>query len=383
MTPGPLSAPLLDPSGGRNRVAIVSGSFGAGHDAAARELADRLRRLGCRVDRYDVVDLLPARMGRLLKSAYYGQLRTVPATWGTTLTLTEPGRPLHRAALAVLGRGGAPVTRAVAGADLVIATHPFAGLALGRARSRGILAAPVVTYLTDASVHAMWVHPGVDLHLAIHDIAAGQARRWGGRTVTVAPLVPARDPRRTPCRDPLSGLGLIGPRALVTGGSLGIGELERAARDVAASGVMMPVVACGENGALARHLDRAGITALGWRDDLRDVIDSCHCVVQNAGGFTSLEALASGTPVLTYLPIPGHGVTNAESLEEAGLAAWPRTSDELRTALARALHGARRPLVTDAPSVVDVLTASSWEALAGPAPVPVVAPRPMRHESVA
>lgn len=365
-------------------MAIVSGSYGAGHDAVAREVEERLRLLGCPITQYDVAELLPGRSGRLLKRAYYAQLRTVPATWGATLSLSEPGRPLHRAAIGAFGLGAPRVSRAVAGADLVIATHPFAALTLGRARDAGLLSAPVVTYLTDASVHSMWVHRGVDLHLAIHEVAARQARHWGGRTVTISPVVPTQPPTRpSTSGDPLAGIGVIGPRALVTGGSLGIGDLARTARDIAGTGVMSPVVACGTNAGLARRLQRAGIAALSWRHDMPEVIDACQCVVQNAGGFTCLEALSSGTPVLTYLPIPGHGITNAAGLEQAGLVPWPRTPEDLRSALELALLVGGTPLVSEAPSVVDVLTRPDWRALAEPISDTAVQPESTSHESVA
>ena len=57
-------------------------------------------------------------------------------------------------------------------------------------RELGALAAPVVTYLTDASVHPLWVHPAVDLHLGLHDVAVAAARALGGRATEIAPLVP-------------------------------------------------------------------------------------------------------------------------------------------------------------------------------------------------
>ena len=353
-------------------MAIVSGSYGAGHDAAAAEIGRDLVRAGARVTTYDVAALLPWGLGRLLKRAYYTQLRRAPSTWGTTLTHLESGRPLHRAVVRVLGLAGSRVSAAVAGCDLVIATHPFASQVLGSARSTGKLAAPVVTYLTDASVHSLWVHPGVDVHLAIHDLAAEQARALGGRTVTVQPVVRVAEPG---VDDPLAAYEICGPRALVTGGSLGIGELERTVRDILDTGVMTPVVACGSNHALVQRL--AGVpkvVALGWRDDLPEVIAACDCVVQNAGGFTCLEALAVGTPVVTYRPIPGHGVTNADNLERAGLAAWPRSEGDLRRALVEVLHIERRDRIPhDAPTVL--------EAMCGP--VAASPPLSLRSASIA
>ncbi|HEX4688546.1 MAG TPA: glycosyltransferase [Nocardioides sp.] len=352
---GDTSSPALLPDPAGRRVAIVSGSYGAGHDAVAAEMARRLSRAGALVTTYDVARLLPLGLGRVLKRVYYAQIRRAPATWGTTLAHVEPGQPLHRLAVGALGAGSDRVVAAVAGSDLVIATHPFASQALGVARRRGTLSVPALTYLTDASVHPLWVHPSVDLHLAMHDVAAEQARRWGGRTVTIQPIVRAGRPDGL---DPLAAYELMGARALVTGGSLGIGELEEAARDVLATGVMTPVVACGSNTSLRRRLELVpGVLALGWRDDLPDVIASCDCVVQNAGGFTSLEALAVGTPVVTYRPIPGHGVTNAAGLEQANLAVWPRDPAALGDALRQVLVGGRHDrLPHDAPTLVGLLT---------------------------
>ena len=355
---------LPDPKG--TKVAIVSGSYGAGHDAAAREIGAVLTARGAEVETFDVAGLLPAGLGGFLKHAYYTQLRCAPSTWGTTLSCVKPGKLVHRAAVGMFGLGDERIVRAVAGSDLVIATHPFAGQALGCARKRGILSVPAVTYLTDASVHSLWVNPHVDLHLAIHDVAAVQARALGGRTVTVQPVVGHPAPAG-PFLDPLAAYEIFGPRALVTGGSLGIGELEAAARDLLATGLVTPIVACGSNDALRDRLARVpGVVALGWRDDLPAVIAASDCLVQNAGGFTSLEALSAGTPVLTYRPIPGHGVSNAENLERAGLAPWPRTPEALADALGSVLAAGRRDRIPhDAPTLVEAL-AGAWPAHRSP-----------------
>lgn len=356
MTPPP--RPLLHRDLLAAKVSIVTGSYGAGHDAAARELARHLDDAGCAVSIQDVAELLPLRSGPLLRRSYYTQLRVRPGSWDTVLRRLEPGRVLHRAATAGLRSGARSVARAVAGSDLVVTTHPFGAQALGHARRRGWLDVPAVTYLTDASVHALWVHPDVDLHLAIHDVAAEQARGYGGTTATVRPLVPPSGMPQPDGVDPLAGLEIIGPRALVVGGSLGIGELEESARDIVATGVMTPVVVCGTNDALrARLATVAGVVALGWRDDVPALLAASDCVVQNAGGFTSLEALRSGTPVVTYRPIPGHGRANADSLDRAGLVPWARDVDALRQALLVASEQPRVDRIPhDAPTVLDTLT---------------------------
>ncbi|MFT4083704.1 MAG: galactosyldiacylglycerol synthase [Nocardioides sp.] len=370
MTSRPLVRPaptalLAEPCG--SRVTVVTGTYGDGHNAAGREIARVLGDAGADVTVVDVVDLMPWGLGRLLRSAYYAQLRWLPDSWTTTLEHLEPGRRLHTWSTRALRSAARPVAHAAAGSDLVISTHPFASQALGHARRSGLVRVPAVTYLTDTSVHAMWVHPDIDLHLAIHDLAARQAVGHGGRATTIRPLVPvavrAEAGRRA---DPLAGLEIVGPAALVTGGSLGIGELEQAARDIAATGVATPVVLCGTNGSLRSRLAGVpGVVALGWRDDVADLLASVSCVVQNAGGFTSLEALASGAPVISYRPIPGHGLANCAHLEQAGLVPWARTPSELRGLLVQALDRPRVDrLPAGAPSVLEVLTGSRERVVA-------------------
>ena len=342
------------------RVAVVTGSYGAGHDSAARELAGRLRGVGCYVVIHDIVGLLPWRLGPLLRAAYYAQLRRHPRSWGATLELLEPGRHLHRLVTRLLGVTAAPVVAAVSDCDLVITTHPFGVQALGHARATGRLDSPVVTYFTDASVHSLWIHPGIDLNLAIHQAAADDAGRWGAAATVVRPLVPSPPPGTGDDRavGPLASEGVVGPSALVTGGSLGMGDLEATCRDILATGIMTPVALCGTDERLLGRLRLIpGVVALGWRDDLPSLMASSACIVQNAGGFSSLEALASGTPVITYRPIPGHGEANSVNLEKAGLVPWARTTSELAVMLEFAMTAPRVDrLPSGAPDLVTVLT---------------------------
>lgn len=356
-------------------VDIISGSFGAGHDAAARELAGKFKSHGYTTRVWDIVDLFPARIGKLLRAAYLRQLRSLPGSWELLLEQLQPGSLLHRAA----GRGldlpaDGVLKIAEARPDVIVSTHPFASQALGRLRADGRLDIPVVTYLTDMSVHPLWVHPSVDLHLALHEIPAADARRWNGRTTVIQPLVPSayetrtHDPRPTGERRRSLGLPPEEPLALVTGGSLGIGQLTRAAADITATGLARPVVLCGQNHSLYRRLGAMpSVVRLGWRDDLPDVLRAVDCVVQNSGGFTSLETLAAGTPALSYRCLPGHGRTNAAALDQAGLIPWVRHKSQLRGGLALALATGRVAGRTHAASVPDVIDVVFPERVSVPA----------------
>jgi UDP-N-acetylglucosamine:LPS N-acetylglucosamine transferase len=315
---------------------IISASVGSGHDGAAAELDRRLSALGATVARHDFIDLMPRRTGVLLRSIYRRQLEIAPRSWGWLLAagrhqvLATPTR--------IVDAGMLKVTES--GADVVVSTYPLASQVLGRLRRTGQLNAPTVTYLTDMSVHPQWVAAGVDTHLAIHDEPAAQARALGAADVRV--VTPVVDPAFTRPGVPSSrerwGLPEDVALALIVAGAWGVGEIEQTARDVAATGLAVPVVACGQNERLRRRL--AGMShavALGWIDDMPALLRACQVVVQNAGGLSSLEALHAGVPIVTYRSLPGHGRSNAEALERAGWVPWLRTPQELAGGLLAAL----------------------------------------------
>jgi len=339
------------------RVAVVSASVGAGHDGAADELARRLTGRGCAVDRHDFLGLLPGRVGPALRRTYELQLKSAPETWGLVCSALE--RHGTTAAAAAMSRLAARrLSRALATCPAaVVATYPLAAQALGRLRRRGLLEVPVITYLTDLSVHPLWVADGVDAHIALHPVAAAQAMRLGAAAVHLA--APAVGPDFYPPATALDrragrlSFGLpAGPLALIVAGSWGVGEVARTARDVRATGLALPVVLCGRNEVLRAQIaaEGAGI-ALGWVDDMAGLMRACDIVVQNAGGLSSLEARATGLPVISYRCLPGHGTTNAHALAAAGWAPWVRHPADLPAALQTALHTALAPRPQAAPHV--------------------------------
>ena len=233
---------------------------------------------------------------------------------------------------------------------------------------------PVITYLTDMSVHRLWVADGVDAHLALHEVAAEQARGLGAQGVQVSgpavspafrPVISAAEQRQARAR---FGLPARAPLALLVAGSWGVGDIEETVRDVARCDVVTPVVACGRNDELRDRLSgTGGVVPLGWVDDMPSLLRGCDVVVQNAGGLSSLEALASGVPVLSYRCLPGHGEANARALDRAGWAAWIRDPDELSTALKLALLD-ERPARTAShrrdPAATIAAIARSWQRAA-------------------
>ena len=360
----------------RGRVVIISGSFGAGHDAAAKAIAARLNEAGYATEITDIVKLMSKPLGRSLRTAYLQQVQLAPSVYRYLLRYGNRSEGINKVIIKTMRHTGDALAD-IADHDpaAIVSTHPFASQALGELRAQGDIRVPVATYLTDMSVHRAWVHPAVDVHLALHDIPAQEALELGAQlTRVVRPAVPerffARPPHRTrtSCREVL-GLPLDQTLVAITGGSMGMGMLDRAAEEIAASGVAVPVVLCGRNKRLYRRLrNKSSVIARDWISDVPMLLTAVDGVVQNAGGFASLEALAAGKPTVTYRTISGHGETNASALDRAGYVPWIRSAADLGPQLRQALATPPRnlwdPLDDGRFDVVDAILNRSVAAVA-------------------
>lgn len=329
----------------------MSASVGGGHDGAAFELARRLREAGWQVTLRDFLAAQPAGLGWLTRRVYFWQIRWAPSSYGALLQLlSRPGWPLRIALW--MGRVGSRRVRSwAAGTDLIVSTHPMASQAVGALRLRGQVAAPVVTFLTDLSVHRLWVADGVDVHVALHAVSARQVHDIdpATRVVVCSPLVRpeyagAADPARRAAARARYGLAADDVIALIVSGSCGVGDVEQTVQLLADSGQVRPLVVCGRNEQLrARLTGDPRVTAIGWTDNMPEVIAAADVMVQNAGGLSSLEGLAAGLSVISHNCLSGHGEANAISLAEAGLARHACGHDLVGEIMAIVAEPAREP----------------------------------------
>lgn len=324
--------------------------MGAGHDGAAAELCDRLEAAGIETERVDFLDAAPVS-GWAIKSVYEAWLRWTPwayeATYGVWFSFPALRNVLVAVLTFVFGRR---LRRwaAEAQASVVVSTYPLASVVLGRLRQRRFrpLQARAATFVTDFATHPLWLHSGIDLHLCVHEITRQAILAdVGGEAIATGPMVADRFRKHLPTRDHARrqlGIPMDATAVLVVAGSWGVGELESTFDTLAGSGKYFPIVACGSNERLRRRLSARGKgLVLGWTDQMPALMAASDALVQNAGGLTSMEAFAAGLPVVTHNPIPGHGTQNAIYMEQAGVAPYARTSQELLSVLEELLGAAQ------------------------------------------
>lgn len=354
---------------GAGRVLILTGSVGAGHDGAARELRQRLQQENVIVEVRDFLDAVPHWAAWVLREGYLATSRRSPAAFEAMFRGAErDGLPLHLFRfLARLGRAQVRRWVTTTSSEVVVSTYPVSSQCLGDLRAEG-LPVRALTYVTDPAVHRAWVHRSVDVHMTVTETSAEQGRKDHGIAMVAAgPLVAAgfaaaTAGRRETLRQELA-LPPDGRVALLSAGSEGLGEVPHIAADIAAAG-WVPLVLCGRNRRLARRLATvSGAVPLGWREDVHDLMRAADVLVHNAGGLTLTEAMVSGLPAVTYRPIPGHGRANAAALDRGGLAPWARTAEELAEQMNKQVSaGASPPPPGDPTDVVLSLLADGVSA---------------------
>jgi UDP-N-acetylglucosamine:LPS N-acetylglucosamine transferase len=329
--------------------------MGAGHDGAAYELQRRLEAQGIEVRVVDYLTMIPLRLGGFVRWTYLFQLQRL--AWTYDLTYQALNKGLGRVLWGFVARGMSLATRRALRRELrrtrpdaVVSTYPLASLVLGRMRKKGWLRVPVATYLTDFAVHKLWVHPGIDLHLAVSPVSAETAAKQGAKTnVAAGPLVGEKFREAMPDRPQARLLLGIEPHeraVLVLAGSWGVGDVPETLTSITRAGPQYhPIVVCGKDVKLRETLLARGEggTVLGWTNDMPVLMAASDALVENAGGLSAMEAFAAGLPVISFQPIAGHGKENAKYMAISGVSRYARDDAELAEALAEATTpGARR-----------------------------------------
>lgn len=322
------------------KVVIFGASVGEGHNAAARELARRLEERGVYAEEHDWLDTIPLLFKSWFLYGYRPIINLLP--WFFILIMAFSATEVGCLVPVLLTRWYSQdeLLQRCSGADVVVSTYAFPSHCLGSLRARGLLKTPLVTYMCDAGAQRALFHRAVDLHLAPIAETAADSRRFGYTAETVGPLVNPRfavrmcPEKRAEIRRSL-GVGKDQSLLIIASGSLGIGRITETALAIPQCMGLRSVVLSGKNTALKAKLERLDrdLLVLGWRYDMPELFGAADVVVQNAGGMQVWEGMIAGVPLITYLPLPGHGQQNARILEQSGIAPWAKNQAELRDAI--------------------------------------------------
>ena len=338
------------------RILILSASIGAGHDLPAEVMADELRGLapGAAVKILDT----PAEAGPILEglvdsgSLFHSRIgNLIFEAQHRVMMQWAPGRRQVARAITRLARGPVLAILERERPDVIVATWPGAGEALGTMRREGVIDVPIVSAITDLSSLWYWAAPGIDLHLITHPESEGEVREIAGPDTRIEVVRGLNDPAWVvPIAedDARRALDLpVEPKlVVVSGGGWGVGDMEGGI-DIALRRPDTIVVAlCGGNAELKARLDadyahEDRVQAWGFTDQMPTLFAAADALIHSTAGLTMLEAQMRGLPAISYGWGRGHIRLNNQAYARFGLAQVALNRSELAVELDHAL--ARRP----------------------------------------
>jgi len=338
---------------------VVTASVGAGHNSAARAivagLADRAPQL--RVEYVDVLALAPWAFRAYYAGVYAFAVTKAPWGYGMGYWMTnrphKPGRGLmERRRLwserCSLKRFAATLLDDPP--DLVVHTHFLAPPLIGRMIERKQLATKQMVVLTDNEAHRFWHAENVDRWFVPADHCVEALQQWGIRdeaiTVSGIPVHPkwAAPVDRAKV---LANWHLPADKRIVLlagGAEFTCAPIETLACRIADTCDDTCVVVLGGNNKplLGRLVpltaQRPGrLACVSFTDRVQELVSVSSLMVTKAGGITTAECLAKGTPMALLKPVPGQEAANARYFEREGAAVVIRSTADVPDVVRRLL----------------------------------------------
>ena len=332
---------------------ILSVTAGEGHNSTAKAIREDLEKHDATAEILDTFEYISPEFAKLLADGYLFVTEKAQGMYRIGYRLAEKRKVNEK--LDVLR----PVSKALSkdlveyinsnSCDVVIFTHPFAGMLLDTMKKKKLIRKRTVGILTDFTFHPFWEDCTANDYVVVPNrLLLPQARAKGFRDEQILPFgipihpkfrgtdgadgeeVPAeiRDRARAAARETL-GLCRDTNTLLVMGGSMGYGNMEELVRRIDGIDTEKPfqlIAVAGRNEQMKAALDRLAensrhrILVTGFVDYVSTLMDAADCIITKPGGLTTSESLAKSLPMIIVNPIPGQEERNTEFLLNNGCA---------------------------------------------------------------
>lgn len=287
-------------------------------------------------------------LSKVTLKAYLAVLRTVPEVWEFLYDNPE-FKTATKQIRELLNRGNSKKLQKVLldfAPHAVVCTQGFAcGVMASWKRSMAgthLADLKLVAVLTDYVAHRYWGDPQVDLYIAPTDETAAALQSQGvdpSRIQTVGMPIQTSFNRPVDREKVIASLGLDPqlPKALIMGGSLGLGPIKTVIRKL--DRLPQPfdmVVITGTNSDLRRELNRKKskrrhkIKIMGFVNNINELMEISELIVTKPGGMTTTEALLKQLPMIIINPIPGQEAKNTDFLLAHNVAVKAESASQVR-----------------------------------------------------
>ncbi|UFJ41618.1 glycosyltransferase [Brevibacillus humidisoli] len=329
---------------------------GSGHKMAALAIAEAVREMNTGIQVNIIYGLAAASplLRQISHKAYHFSLTRAPRLWQRIYEREKHWkRMLHRPLAAVLGERLLRQVIEPEAPEVVIATHAYCLPALAWAKRRTSKPFQLGIAQTDFQLNSFWVNREIDYYIVSDEQIGDQLvqkfdvdpNRIYAYSIPIRPSY-AEGSKRTK-REWRKKLGLVPDlfTVLLCSGEAGHNDYVPVVQRLTELDVPLQIVVItGRNqrqlASLQQYSER-GSTSMhrlhikGYVEEMWQWLGAADVLVTKPGGLTCSEALAMGTPLILYRPLPGQEQRNSRFLQQKGVAYAAETPAEIASVLQR------------------------------------------------
>ena len=304
------------------KILILTGKFGMGHWSASQSLAQQFRaeEPGAEVEVLDFIDYAVPSASEAWYKGFSLLVTHGSGIYNTYYKMTEnmesdahPPFEWH-----FLDRLDTLLEEAP---DMVVATHPLCAQLVSRWKQETGVPLPLITCITDLSVHGEWINSGTDCYLVgTPELGERLARKGVDPAIIVPTGIPVKAQFRTTPHRRDGGARQL----LIMGGGLGLlPRKERFYEELNALPGVETTIIAGRNEKLRERLEGKyeHIHVVGYTDRVYDYMARADLMLSKPGGITLFESIFSELPLLAWEPFLQQEINNARFLLRAGIGA--------------------------------------------------------------
>lgn len=313
----------------KNIIIFYISEFG-GHNKAANNIKEALlyKNKNLSVQNINGFGYFYPRTEKIADSLYTTIVKHFPAIWGKIYDrkkIIKNLSPLRKWVSAHTFKKLSAFIKKFS-PDCFVATQAFPCGLIADFKQNFNCKIPLIAVVTDYHPHGFWVHKAVDKYI----VASSEAR-----DVLIASGVACEKieilgiPISFKFLNHLSkenvarefGFVNEAESVLIMGGGLGIGPIEKIAKELDRSSADFQIITiCGKNKKLYRWFEKnrqcfkKPVFYFGYVDFVNKIMDFADIIVTKSGGITISEALAKGLAIIVSNPIPGQEEHNVNYL---------------------------------------------------------------------
>ena len=306
------------------KVLVLSGRFGMGHEMAANAICEQFQKIDehVRIEKEDLLEELYPHISKLIFGGFrlmvehcHGIYNFIYKMSGRMKVEMQPrGAAIYKKLRRILEKEQP---------DVIVCTHPVCVKAIASYKEKTGLRTPLVTCITDISMHPEWKAAQTDLYLAptreIKEHLISEGTKAENVLVTG---IPVRQQFLDMDRDQIDKERKV-RKVLVMGGGLGLmPDLKELLGKLHSMQDVETVVITGKNHKMYEEwVNRyEDVEVLGYTENISKYMRQADLVITKAGGITLFELLHSQVPLFVIHPFLEQEMNNARYAAQKGFA---------------------------------------------------------------